>query len=159
VGWVSFVLVARVDITVGPFATDRQCIVEYHRLGRTHRGLLTPLHEQFVANAQTFGATDLVPDLDDLLARNSNARCFMAIEIEGSGSRKHIMGGMINAAALGRLGVSLAASEANLRTFLRVRQCMLFLGAVGKNAFDPKNSLILTTHQFAHALGVTLKDV
>jgi len=150
----------RVDIAVGPFATAKQHYTEeYDKLGTQHQRLLTSLHGAFVDNVSTFCGTGSAPSLESMSSRNPNARCFMAIEIEGSGSGKHIMGGVINACALGRYGVSLASSQTRLRTLLRVRQYMLFLEAVGKNRFDPTNSLLLTTHQFADALGVKLDAV
>jgi hypothetical protein len=143
----------RVDIAVGPFATQTQYIAEYDHLESQHHELLDRLHRSFTDNLREFGSQRAAPQLDLMCGSNSNARCFLAIEVEGSGSRKHIMGGVVNASSLGRFGVSLASTDAHLRTLLRVREYMMFLGEVGKNRFNPKNSLLLTTHQFCESLG------
>ena len=143
----------RVDIAVGPFATQRLRYEDrYCELARSHGRLLAALHSSFTKNAADFGPNGVVPGLDEMLLRNPNARCFLAIEIEKTGSRKHIMGGAINASALGRLGVSVACSSERLRTLLRIRRYLLFLAEVGKNAFDPSNLLIVTTRQLAESL-------
>ncbi|WP_339218583.1 hypothetical protein [Paenibacillus sp. FSL W7-1332] len=44
----------------------------------------------------------------------------MAIEIEHLVSRKHLMGGAINASALGRFGVVIPWSEEKLRAFIKI---------------------------------------
>lgn len=143
----------RVDIAVGPFATQRLRYEDrYSELARSHGRLLAALHDSFAKNVADFGLNGTVPGLEEMLWRNPNARCFLAIEIERTGSRKHIMGGAINASALGRLGVSAACSPERLRTLLRIRRYLLFLAGVGKNTFDSSNLLIVTTQQLAESV-------
>jgi hypothetical protein len=86
-------------------------------------------------------------DYESVINRNFNARCFLAIEVENQVSHKHLMGGAINAAALGRIGLAIAWSEDNLRKFVRMRNYMLFLSDVERNTFDTSNLLVLTAKQ------------
>ena len=85
---------------------------------------------------------------------NENARCLLCIEIEGTGSRKHCLGDLINASALGRVGILVARSEKMLKAFLRQREYLRFLGSVGKNTLKTDNTLILSTEQFDKCLAV-----
>jgi hypothetical protein len=150
----------RVDIAVGPFAIgSTRCGSEYDALCLKHGSTLEKLHESFTENVDALDSTDRIPALEAICGRNLNARCFLAIEIEGSGSRKHIMGGAVNAAALGRVGLSVACSEENLQVLLRMRRYLRFLSDREKNSFDTSNLMILTTSQLAAALGIELNGV
>jgi hypothetical protein len=82
------------------------------------------------------------------IRRNENARCFIAVEIENESSRKHILGGMVNAAALGRLGIIVAWTPEKLRAVLKMRRYLVYLATVGKRTFDPANLFVLTRGQF-----------
>jgi hypothetical protein len=149
----------RVDIAVGPFAIDTRLEDDYDTLVHVHRAFLGQLHASFEHNVRSFNIDDRIPDLAFTCSLNRNARCFLAIEIEGSGSRKHTMGGAINAAALGRVGVSAACSSAELKKLLKMRRYLRFLASVGKNTFDTTNLLVVTTQQLAEALGADLAGV
>jgi hypothetical protein len=144
----------RVDVAVGPFALGTARYEDaYAQLAVDHRRLLSRLHAAFSNNALEIDSVASVPSLDEMSARNPNARCFLAIEVDCSGSRKHLMGGAINAAALGRLGLSVAGSPDLLRALLKMRRYLLFLASVGKNTFDPGNLMVVTMAQFMDALG------
>jgi len=148
----------RVDIAVGPFAIDTGHETEYDMLGHSHRDFLLQLHTAFIQNARNLDALANCPSLEVSCNRNRNARCFLAVEVEASGSRKHTMGGAINAAALGRLGVSVACSPPELKKLLKMRRYLQFLASVGKNTFDTTNLLVVTREQMAAALGVELAE-
>jgi len=90
----------RIDIAVGPFAIVGNLGDAYDRLALDHQPFLCSLHDRFSHNVQEFTFSDPVPPLDHVCGWNWNARCFLAIELENSGSRKHVMGGAINAASL-----------------------------------------------------------
>lgn len=142
----------RLDAAVGPFATHNICIDEYDQLVRGFEPLLNNLFEVHRVNLRAHGQPDNHFDFDRLCTRNLNARCFLAIEIENAVSRKHLMGGAINAAALGRIGLAVAWDQEKLRAFVRMRSYLLFLAEVGKNTFDPSNLLILSKEQVMEAL-------
>ena len=85
----------RIDIAVGPFndyfeldvGTDKTKRMQYH-----------PFTKKLIQNKLERGLT---------LRRlwNSYSRCFAAIEIEFSGTSKHILGSMINASVTGSVGI------------------------------------------------------
>jgi len=137
----------RLDVAVGPFATDRIYIGEYDALIRTHAPLVKALFTVHRANLKEHGERDDHFSFDELCHRNSNSRCFLAFEIENAVSRKHLMGGAINAAALGRIGIAVGWDRGKLRALIRLRTYLLFLARVGKNTFHPSNLLILTGKQ------------
>ena len=82
---------------------------------------------------------------------NRNSRCFIAIEIENQVSRKHLLGGALNASVLGRIGVAVGWHEA-FQMFLRLRHYILYLKSVGKNTFDASNLLLLKPEQLEQAV-------
>lgn len=142
----------RLDAAVGPFATQQSYIEEYDQLIRYHEQLLSTLFQIHRANLRAFGQPDNHFTFEHICTRNMNARCFLAFEIENAVSRKHLMGGAINAAALGRIGLAVAWNQEKLKAFVRMRSYLLFLAEVGKNTFDPSNLLILSKEQVMEAL-------
>ena len=89
----------RIDVAVGPFATQEQYDYQYDRmLNRSDIGVFTrSLYDYNRRNIRLIN-DDFVylPEYEDIIHMNHNARCFMAIEIENNVSRKHLMGGAIN---------------------------------------------------------------
>lgn len=85
---------------------------------------------------------------------NRNARCFIAIEIENENSRKHLMGSIVNAGALGRIGLLVAWSDEALTVATRMREYFDFLQSVGKRTFNMDNVLVLTSGQLAGSLDI-----
>ncbi|WP_139799034.1 hypothetical protein [Andreprevotia lacus] len=146
----------RLDTAVGPFATHKIYIDEYDQLIRAHQPLLLQLFNMHRANLRAHNQPDDHFDFERLCTRNLNARCFLAFEIENNVSRKHLMGGAINAAALGRIGLAIAWNQEKLRAFIRMRSYLLFLAQVGKNTFDPSNLLILSKEQVMEAINANL---
>ncbi|MFO7695727.1 MAG: hypothetical protein R6X16_01035 [Anaerolineae bacterium] len=149
-----------VDIAVGPFAVEEMRLEgRYDELVEEHLGLLAVLHAFGEENVRSLVANDVVADLNAACMSNRNARCFIAIEMEGSGSRKHTLGGILNAAALGRIGVSVACSAEELRKLLRLRRYLRFLMNVEKNTYDTANLIVVTREQLASAIGVDLEGI
>lgn len=140
----------RLDVAVGPFAAERRCHDEYDLLQAENRRVLERLYAAHQSNLLADGQT--VVGLDQALTLNFNARCFMAIEIENQVSRKHLMGGAINASALGRLGIAIGWTPVALRCFVRLNRYLAFLTSVGKNSFDTSNLLVLSPEQFTAAI-------
>ena len=142
----------RLDAAVGPFAIAERLIDAYAALCVQHRPLLEAL---FAVHRDNLIANRVFPDqfsFNHVISRNRNSRCFLAIEIENQVSQKHLIGGAINAAALGRVGLAIAWNDRNLRRFIRMRSYLLFLSDVGKNSFDPSNLLIMTAGQLKAVL-------
>lgn len=150
-----------VDIAIGPFATEGRYITEYDNLIRDESSLIDEWAQMFQSNWHNvigdhyFAVPPPKPkSYEDYLGINSNqnARCFMAIEIENKNSKKHMMGSIINAGALGRVGILVAWHDSALRTAIRMRQYFSFLRTAEKRTFDMSGVLILTKDQFEDSL-------
>lgn len=142
----------RLDVAVGPFAFTANQRAAYDRMVRENEPLLRRLFDAHCANlvALDYSADNF--DFGELVSRNANARCFLAIEIENAVSRKHLMGGAINAAALGRIGVAVGWTQRQVNALIRMRAYLLFLARVGKNSFDPANLIVLGSEQLVACL-------
>ncbi|PCH90817.1 MAG: hypothetical protein COB85_09900, partial [Bacteroidetes bacterium] len=142
----------RVDIAVGPFSVTPggNQTREYNRILQTPSAssFLRSVYDCHIENIGDQWINEIaIPELDYLIQKNQNARCFIAFEIENSSSKKHIMGSMINAASLGRVGVGVAFNDSVLRTFVRILNYLGFLKRVEKNTYDSTNFLIITKEQ------------
>lgn len=144
----------RIDIAVGPFAIERRRFEEqYTELLLETRPFIESLIER---HNQNIDAAEQRASFDTIAFFNLNARCFLCIEIEDSGSRKHCLGNLVNASALGRIGLLIARSEEMLRTFVRQRVYLRFLADVEKNSFRTDNTLVLSAQQFDECLQLAL---
>lgn len=138
-----------VDVAVGPFAIETTYIDEYAQLLDETRTFIESLIQRHNQNVDALEP----PTLFDAIKRsNGNARCLLCIEIEESGSRKHCLGNLINASALGRIGILVARSPAMMRVFVRQRAYLRFLSEVRKNSFRTDNTLVLTEAQLDECL-------
>lgn len=142
----------RVDVAVGPFATQGTCIEQYDQLMDDSQNFIIKLLNYHIRNIDVFDSEQNRLTFNTLKNKNSNARCLLAIEIENSGSRKHIIGDAVNASALGRIGVFIAWTPEKLRAAVKMRRYLQFLKRVGKNTFNTMNLLILDKHQFLQAI-------
>jgi hypothetical protein len=138
-----------VDIAVGPFATRERHGDRYTQLMNDTRPFIERLVESHNRNVETL----YEPTSFDLLVRfNENARCLFCIEIEETGHRKHCLGNLVNASALGRVGILVARNDDVLHTFVRQRTYFQFFAEVEKNTFRTANALILTEDQLQYCL-------
>lgn len=138
----------RVDVAVGPFATQGTYIMEYDELMDNSQNFINKLLNYHLMNINVPDPEPNQLTFDILKNKNSNARCLLAIEIENSGSRKHIIGDAVNASALGRVGIFIAWTPEKLRAAVKMRRYLGFLKTVDKNTFDTTNLLILDKDQF-----------
>lgn len=167
--WRAFARVGRriyspaVDIAVGPFATEnRRYIDDYDRMVESFAPLLDKWVDMFRENWQRCieayywtSLLNLALGHEDFVhGSNRNARCFLAIEVENKNSRKHLMGSIINAGALGRVGIVVAWQEEVLRAALRMKAYFDFLREAEKRTFDISGVLILTKDQLAASLEI-----
>lgn len=153
-----------VDIAVGPFATGNiQYIKEYDSMVLNLRRLVNKWIKMSRSNWQAVIGDHywkLPPRAPTSYKHfigygaNVNARCFIAIEIENETSRKHLMGSIVNAGALGRIGILVAWQTKVLRAAIRMREYFDYLRQVGKRTFDMGGVIILTREQFAASLGM-----
>jgi hypothetical protein len=150
----QFISSPMIDIAIGPFAIETQCILEYDELlaNRDVRRLLRFALNAHIENLERYSnREEELPRFDDFFNReftNTNARCFMAVEIEGRADRKVVLADIINTSAMGRFGVIVAKSERVLKIFVKLLKYSLFLERVDKPTFRTKNVLILSGEQF-----------
>jgi hypothetical protein len=151
----------RIDVAVGPFSVVRggNCIAEYDELMDSSRDFIEQILEYHHANVTTYRANDEqlnqalhFSNFDELKNINENARCLLAIEIENKVSRKHLLGGAVNAAALGRLGIVVGWTENKVKALVKLQTYWDFLGSVGKNTFNTRNLVILSPQQLSKAI-------
>ncbi|MDO8451350.1 MAG: hypothetical protein Q7S76_00590 [bacterium] len=132
------------DIAVGPFAMERRYENEYTQTLIRTQDFIESLIQKHNENIER---DEEWVSFAQILHFNENARCFLAIEIEHTGSRKHCLGNLVNASALGRVALLVARSEEVLRIFLRQRVYLARLAGYGKNTFKTDNCLVLTENQ------------
>lgn len=145
----------RLDIAVGPFAT-------HERLGHIYDGMLrNPVIESFLRKLVEYNKVNLeryqdgfvLPsEYEEILFTNYNARCFISIEIEHMVSRKHLIGGAVNASALGRFGIIMPWSDEKLKAFVKLIRYFRYLNYADKNTFNTSNLLIVTKEQIDNAI-------
>lgn len=152
----------RVDIAVSPFSVSpgRNRTMEYNRLvhDTNINDFLKSIYDFHTQNIGDEWLNEIqIPDFNIVINKNQNARCFLAIEIENTSTKKHIMGSMINAASLGRIGIGIAYNDSVKRTFVRILNYLGFLKRVEKNTYDATNFLILTKEQLESLLNIEIE--
>ncbi len=146
----------RPDIAIGPFAINSQLEENYNELldESKSKAFIESLIEINNQNIAEIGGGEQLR-LSDISRFNYNARCFICIEIENRVSRKHIIGGLVNASALGRIAILIAWTPDKLKAFIKLKNYLKFLSSVGKNSFRTDNILILDKNQFKELVDST----
>ena len=142
----------RIDVAIGPFAIERTFVDEYDLLMKRSQSFIEKLIEYHRNNIRDWNGENYPLTFDELKLKNQNARCLFAIEIENLISRKHLIGGAVNASALGRIGVIVAWTPQMLKAAVKLRRYLQFLSDVGKNSFNTTNLLILSREQMLEAV-------
>lgn len=147
----------RVDIAIGPFSVHhgQNKTREYNELLRQEHieDFFKKVYDFHIENIGEQWLNEIqISEFDFLIRKNQNARCLCALEIENTSTKKHIMGSMINAASLGRIGIGIAYNDSVKRTFVRILNYLGFLKRVEKNTYDATNFLIITKEQIESIL-------
>jgi len=133
----------RIDIAVGPFNISREIIRDNQKIQSAierHNNFI----EQLVAKSET-----LVGDTNYLLrSKNKNPRCFLAIELENSGSRKHLLGDIANVSIIGAFGIVVAMNDSKLKAFKRIKEYINFATQVQKLPETFNNVVVLNQDKF-----------
>ncbi|MBS1555279.1 MAG: hypothetical protein ACK5RG_01225 [Cyclobacteriaceae bacterium] len=143
----------RVDIAIGPFNDEdsqENLTSKFNDLvaSEPYNGFLKKAYDLHHSNLDKALYEFISPSSYlEVIHKNQNSRCLIAIEIESKNSRKHIMGSIVNAASLGRIGIGVGYDMAAVRTFLRIINYLSFLKDVGKNTYETGNFLVLTKEQ------------
>jgi len=123
----------RIDIAVGPFNIDRN-------LWRNNSRIL----DAYQTNRNLINAIKAESDVpNQALELNENPRCFLAFEIENRTGAKHRIGSIMNASAIGTLGIIVTNTEADFDRVIKIREYLEFLVSVGKTRYNPKNVLTI----------------
>lgn len=150
-----------VDVAVGPFAIEdgvtytnehdeifEQNIELFRRLTIHHL-----INTDSIKSADAENAQQLIGEkLNNLQATNRNGRCMLAIEVENKSSRKHLMGGAVNASVLSRVGIAVGFDDEKHRAFLNLYRYFEFLRRVEKPTFNTNNLLIISKEQLEDIL-------
>lgn len=84
--------------------------------------------------------------------KNNNPRCMLAIEIEHSGSSKHMLGNIANVSILGAIGIVIPFNEKKLALCKRIKKYVTFATEVKKIQDIFENVLIIRKEKFIGVL-------
>ena len=150
----------RIDLAIGPFSEGTKHLSEYYELRED------PIISKFLEKVKKCHFENLkrhnIPknlnkdfstwdNIEDCKSINKNARCFIAIEIEGRNDRKVVLADIINTSAIGHLGIIVATDEV-LRIFDRLLYCRWFMKETKMFNFSVGNVFILSKEQFKEIL-------
>ena len=79
---------------------------------------------------------------------NANPRCLMAVEIENRTGQKHRMGSILNASALGQVGIIIVLGPRGMKSIKELIGYINFITAVGKSTLKLDNLKCLTAREF-----------
>ncbi|MDI6716697.1 MAG: hypothetical protein QME63_07120 [Actinomycetota bacterium] len=151
----------RIDVAVGPFSIEHgnSCTKKYNSLMESSKSFIEMLllfHQDNIKD-NSIGDSQLYQPktFDELMKFNKNARCLLAIEVENKGSRKHLLGSAVNAAALGRLGIVVGWAQENVKALVKLQAYWEYLRSVDKNTYNTKNLIILSPDQLRKAISAS----
>lgn len=130
----------RLDIAVGPFNITHEYINKRDIKNNevVTRKILSKLQEKgFCSNSFKF---------------NKNPRCLIAIEIEASGSRKHMLGDIVNSSILGAIGIVIVIDQRKFEHFKKIKKYLDFAIENKKNGCDFRNVIIIQMEHFREIL-------
>ena len=137
----------RLDVAVGPFNIDREVDHNIQRINSAynkHKGFLGDLESKAAYCGKGFGT-------------NANPRCFMAIEIENKNTRKHRLGSILNASALGKVGIVVGWDEKVTESLVKYRITWTSFGNTIQMAGHFQNAMIIERSVFLEDLRRLLK--
>jgi len=83
---------------------------------------------------------------------NENPRCFLAIEYENKTSTKHRLGTLINAGALGKVGIIVTLNPKTYRSYYRILEYLKFLQQHRKILQIQNNFIVIEKAEFNRIL-------
>jgi len=138
----------RIDIVVGPFNIDRNLDQNNALIQRAHEA-----RRELIEAIK--GRSDI---RDEEFIPNENPRCLIAIELENKTERKHRIGNIVNASAIGRIGIIATNSEVEFGKMVKIRKYLDFLLAVGKTKYYPQNVMLIRAGDLADVLNQAIVE-
>jgi len=127
----------RLDIAVGPFNKGLEGAVSKQRI---------------IRSCGRHPVVRKIIDRNTQIRFNRNPRCVLAIEIEFSGSSKHVLGDFTNASMMGLVGLVIVPPS-KFEKASRIYRYVEFVKAVHKAPADIFRNLVLfKTHEFLELL-------
>ena len=136
----------RIDFAIKPLNTDRNLDENRHLIMRTYRK-----YNQFFRWLMQIGTSNHEWRV------NRNPRCFLAIECENKTSTKHRLGSLINACAIGNVGLVVTLNNKTYCSYERIVKYMEFLDFNEKLDLHPKNYIILKRNKFEALLRLMIE--
>lgn len=150
------------DVAVGPFSIEDGSNLhhEYDHHYDNNEHFIYQLVKIHLLNTKGITADSSVEEIEEQIHEkmfqmrylNLNSRCFVAIEIENEVSRKHLMGGAVNASVLGRIAIAVGFTEEKHRAFLNLYRYFGYLQSVEKPTLKTDNLLIISADQLLNGL-------
>ena len=139
----------RLDLAIGPFNIDGEIEHNQQQINeeiQRHSELIDQLID--VSQNYTGGRQEFLNN------RNSNPRCLISVEIEDSGSRKHMLGDIANTSILGAIGIVVPLNQAKLEAFKKIMKYIHFARAVGKLKQSFANVLLINKEDFLRLISI-----
>jgi len=141
----------RVDVAVGPFNLTRNGnnLRQIDEMIEQRRGFLKKLFEFSEIHSLVSRELGFEKFLN---IRNENPRCLLAIEIENSGSSKHMLGNIANVSILGAIGVVIPFNDTKLKLCKRIKKYLkhaIIVKKIPKDIF--RNVIIIEKNNFKKA--------
>ena len=140
----------RLDMAVGPFNISRNVYEDNLHISQVldaNRNLIKKLWEASELKGVAFARF--------MEHKNGNPRCMLAIEIENSGSSKHMLGNIANVSILGAIGIVIPFNEKKLALCKRMKKYVTFATEVEKIHDVFKNVLIVSKEKFRKVISET----
>jgi hypothetical protein len=132
----------RLDIAVGPFNITSNIHINLEKIEKykvKYKHLINDLKKYSIIS--NFN-----------LNLNMNPRCFIAIEIEKSGSRKHMLGDIANSSMMGKIGIVIPIGDEKLKHFKRIKDYVDFVSKNKKIPSKYNNIIIIKPEDFIKIL-------
>jgi len=132
----------RLDVAVGPFniCKDPYANDDISSIITTHENFLRKIWLN--SELKTGSFSNFIHD------KNKNPRCLLAIEIENSGSSKHMLGNIANVSIIGSIGIVVPFNDKQLSLCKRIKAYVTFATKVNKISDVFKNVLIVNKKNF-----------
>lgn len=132
----------RIDFAIGPFNIDGN--IDDNNLS---------INQKYDEYESLFHLLTRHGDMPNKkLEVNQNPRCFLTIEHENKVTRKHMIGTIINASAIGKVGIIIASQDKTYRALSRIRKYLDAMVKFNKLDYTPENIIIIQFNEFMNCM-------